>query len=231
MKISFLLLFLISMMGNAQILDRYPKDQKAYKGGYTGMISDFKKIYSEGDFPECGDEIAEIQVVVYPDSTIKFVKPENPDLAKCTINVSKSVLSKMKDWIPAEVNGEKHASLYKMKILLSKLKADSPENYISDARYTNAEFPGGIGAFRALIARNVDVSRYTANIDFSLKVRFEVGTDGKIDNIYLSESSGNKGFDADVLRGVQYVSKKWKPATFYGVPTTATFTLPLSFRF
>lgn len=161
-------------MGNAQILNRYPKDQKAYKGGYTGMISDFKKIYSEGSFAECGDEIAEIQVVVYP---------------------------------------------------------DSPEYYVSDQRYTNAEFPGGIGAFRALIARNVDVSRYTANIDFSLKVRFEVGTDGKIDNIYLSESSGNKGFDADVLRGVQYVTKKWKPATFYGVPTTATFTLPLSFRF
>lgn len=231
MKNSFLLLFLMSIMGNAQILDRYPIGQKPYVGGYVNLISDFKKIYLEGGYPDCGDEIAEFKIVVYPDSTIKFVKPENPDLAKCTIDVSKSVLSRMKDWVPAEINGVKQATLYKMSIFLSKLKTDSPEYYVASDRYIKAEFPGGMDAFRSFVTRTIDVSRYNSNIDFRLIVKFDVSYDGKVVNLYLTESSGNKEFDADVLRGVQYVAKKWKPGTFYGKPISTTFTFPLTFRF
>lgn len=98
--------------------------------------------------------------------------------------------------------------------------SDIIQTYIKDngiiecygGSYYLADFTGGQEAIDFFISQNSNFILDSTNIGtYTCIVNFEIKTDGKIDNITLSESSGNRTFDLEVIRLIS-IMPKWKPA-------------------
>lgn len=95
----------------------------------------------------------------------------------------------------------------------------------------NRAMPGGMGAFRADVEKQIDLSDFIWNEPFNLVVKFQVSKEGKMENIKLVQSSGNAEFDERILYGVKRLrKKKWTPAKRDGEPVESFYTLPMTFH-
>lgn len=93
-----------------------------------------------------------------------------------------------------------------------------------------AEYPGGIKALMAYVARNIQYPSGLVENRSQGKciVQFSVEPDGTVGLISVERSSGNVALD-DEARRVVSMLKGFKPATKNGEPVRAWFTLPLTF--
>lgn len=231
-------IFFMALLGwctatQAQILETYPEGQESYKGGNIQFYKDFNRILKEQNAQPCSDtkEYHVFKVVVYPDSTIKYLKVDE-DIAnkqKCAIELSRQTAKYMKGWKPAEVNGEKGAAVARFWIIPHELFGDLPKNYDPEAHLKIASFDGGMNNFRALVVRNIDLTRFKFDSTVRLEVVFVIDREGNITELELAQSSGLKEFDDMVLAGISRIRKKWKPAHISNIPVPFKFRLPLVF--
>lgn len=99
----------------------------------------------------------------------------------------------------------------------------------SKARVTRAEYPGGDAGFGMFLSRTV---RYPANARESnaqgtVVLKFYVEKDGAVTNVKVVNSV-EKSLDDEAARVVRS-SKKWIPATKYGMPIRIYYTVPIGF--
>ncbi|RKS96734.1 energy transducer TonB [Chryseobacterium defluvii] len=232
-----LLFFVIISLCNAQVLDRYPIDSQFYQGGRTNFYKEFHQLLLDKKIPQCSNknEYLNLKLVVYPDSTIKLVKQDSALItkAKCTYDASREVLRYMKNWIPAEINGEKHPAIVTVQIYMDDLYEKYTDSYLPENYTTQAEFKDGIMGFRKEVANAIDVNRFQTNsaVIFSLEVNFEIDQEGKMQNVELARETDNKDFNNMILQSIRSIKKKWKPAMFHNIPIKSHFRLPLSFNF
>ncbi|SHE46089.1 TonB family C-terminal domain-containing protein [Chryseobacterium vrystaatense] len=95
----------------------------------------------------------------------------------------------------------------------------------------NRAMPGGMGAFRADVEKQIDLSDFIWNEPFNLVVKFQISKEGKMENIKLVQSSGNAEFDERILYGVKRLrKKKWAPAKRNGKPVESYYSIPMTFH-
>ena len=68
-----------------------------------------------------------------------------------------------------------------------------------------------------------------AGSEGTVRLRFTIEKDGKLDDISVVESSGDSLLDAEAFRVVSS-SPDWKPGAFHGKPAKVTFTFPVIFQ-
>ncbi|KQS89945.1 TonB C-terminal domain-containing protein [Chryseobacterium sp. Leaf394] len=233
MKKIVLFFILTSSFSIAQILDRYPKDQDDYHGGNIQFYKDYHKVLKEKNLKPCEDknEMYSFKLVVYPDSTVKYVKEENEEALnrnKCTHDLSREVAKYLKGWKPAEVDGQKVAAQTSFWIIPDELFGELPEGYDPAKDYKMPEYDGGINNFRKKVAKSVDLSRFKFKSTVRLQVRFIIDMAGEMSDIQLEQSSGLKEFDDMIVKSVAQVKNKWTPGNIHGRPVKSHFRLPLT---
>lgn len=236
-KISLFCFICIFSIFNAQILDSYPKDVEFYKGGRVSFYRQFHELLLEKNLKPCENknETYILKVVVYPDSKIKLVKQDSLTIlnSKCSYGITREVLKYMKDWNPAEIEGKQYAALVEIPIYVDDLFEKYKDSYLPEMYSTIPEFEGGMNEFRKKVANSIDLGRFSAkaSVKFTLEVSFFVDTEGKMQDVKLSKETDSPDFNNMVLQSIKSIKKKWKPATFHGIPIKNYFKLPLSFNF
>lgn len=94
------------------------------------------------------------------------------------------------------------------------------------------EFPGGMVALMNYLEKNIQYPKECKenNIQGKVYVNFVVNTDGTLDNIEISKSSGNEALDSEAVRLVKAMPN-WIPGKQNdGKAVRASFTLPVLFR-
>lgn len=231
-----LLFFLLSSgFFNAQILERYPKDQGDYLGGNVQFYKDFHKILEEKKLKPCEDqnEMYSLKLVVYPDHTIKYVKEENSEALeknKCSHDLSREVAKYLKGWKPAEVEGQKVAAQTSFWIIPNELFGELPDGYDPAKDYKMPEYEGGINNFRKKVAKSVDLSRFNFKSTVKIQVKFIINSDGEMSDVQLEEPSGLEEFDKMILKSVAKIKNKWTPASIHDRPIKSHFRLPITFQ-
>lgn len=234
--ILFAFTFVIGL-SQAQIFEKYPDGQDYYKGGRKEFYKQFHNLLIKKNLKPCEnkDELYSLEVVVYPDSTIKFVKQDSAKFVdtKCAYELTRIVLKDMKDWSPAIIEGKNYPTLAKIAIYPDDLFENYVDSYLPEMYYKMAEYEGGINAFRKKVANNIDVSRFRPKnyTNFKLEVTFVINKEGQIEDAKLVKKTDNSEFNEMVLDAIKSIKKKWKPATMHDKPVKFNFRLPLTFNF
>ncbi|MBK1894932.1 energy transducer TonB [Chryseobacterium paridis] len=241
----FLICFSLSLFSQSTGAEYYfyPKGQDAYEGGDVQFYKDFHQILKDKGLKPCENknEVHILKLVVFEDASIKYVIDElNPDStikSKCAFELSLEVLKYMDKWKPAVLDNVKKPALTRFIIFPDALFDKYKEGYVAENFEEIAGFgkkegmPGGINAFRAEVVKNIDLRGFVWNKAFQLVVTFVINREGKLVDLQLVESSGNKEFDERILDGIRSIRKKWTPATIHGEPVNYRFRLPLSFSY
>lgn len=105
---------------------------------------------------------------------------------------------------------------------------DAVEN--PDILVVNADFEGGINAFRNKVMNKFDISPFQDEGSISTTVTFVVEKDGTISNI--KTNGKDAGFNAEAVRTIKAVKGKWIPGkNKKGEPVRSLFKFPISMRF
>lgn len=217
------------------IYENYPKGQSYYNGGNIQFYKELHQLILDKKIQPCENknELYNVKFVVYPDATIKFVKEENPEKAeknKCAFDLTRRLFKYLDGWKPAEVDGQKVTAITKMIIFPDALFDKYVEGYNEEQYWVDAEFPGGLDAFRKEFSSNVNVRGFSLNQTYKIILYFSVNEQGEALNFRLNQKSGNEAFDEMVLKSAKWIKKKWKPATVHGVNVESNFSFPITFN-
>ena len=93
------------------------------------------------------------------------------------------------------------------------------------------EFPGGQKALFDYLRFNTHYPKqaYRKGIQGRVVCQFVVKKDGKISNVKVVRSAGNKSLDREAVRVIRSMPK-WKPAMYQGKPVSVKYTVPVTFR-
>ena len=237
MKIKFLLLFSLFIFSNAysqDIYESYPEGQQSYIGGDVQFYKEFHQVLVDKKLEPCAnkDEAFFFRFVVYPDSTVKYLKTDDLEMQeknKCTFELTKTVAKHLTGWNPPVVDGKKVGAIYGFWIVPSQLFQNLRPGYDPFFDMQDASYQGGINNFRKKVFQSVDLNGFNIERTFRLVVTFNIESDGKMSNVELAESSGLKTFDDMVIKSISTIRSKWTPANINGVPIRSKFKLPLAF--
>ena len=93
------------------------------------------------------------------------------------------------------------------------------------------EFPGGQKALFDYLRFNTHYPKqaYRKGIQGRVVCQFVVKNNGKISNVKVVRSAGNKSLDREAVRVIRSMPK-WKPAMYQGKPVSVKYTVPVTFR-
>ncbi len=92
-----------------------------------------------------------------------------------------------------------------------------------------AEFPGGINAFRTMIAHNFRTRKVKANGYVKCEITFVVERDGSI--VDVKAHGENESFNQEAVRAVSKIKTKWSPAKINGENVRFRYRIPLTISF
>jgi len=93
------------------------------------------------------------------------------------------------------------------------------------------EFPGGPKALFDYLRFNTRYPKqaYRKGIEGRVVCQFVVKKDGKVSNVKVARSSGNKSLDREAVRVIRSMPK-WKPGMYQGKPVNVKYSVPVTFR-
>lgn len=233
MKYIFVAFILCFMKTSGQVLSQYPEGQHPYVGGNEQFYHDFHRILMATKKKPCEnkDELYNLRVVIYPDSTIRFVKDELPEVVeenKCAHLLARDVASYLKGWNPAVENGEKVAALASFLVFPDDLFENYNDGYDSASRFSQPQFKGGVNRFRTMVANRIDIAALDAGKQSAVAV-FIINEQGKMTDVRVEEPNKHRKLNKMVIDAISSVNEPWIPAKFRGLPKSYTFKLPFSF--
>ena len=94
-----------------------------------------------------------------------------------------------------------------------------------------ADFLGGINAFRNKVNENFDTSSVESESGEVIKgiITFVVETDGTISNVKVN--GANADFNKEAEKTIKKIKGKWNPAKLQGEKVRSYFRLPISMQF
>ena len=234
MKRLILIMLLFSAFANAQVLYMYPKKQDSYKDGYKGFYSDLAKVLKEKNYQTCPNkkEAINVKVLVNVDGSVAIVKEEDELAIKnnqCAYDMIKSALPYLKNWQPAEVNGQKTRAVARFLFVPNEFINNIPTDKLS---YVSAIHPDGIDGFRKKFMVCFNSDKFNWYQDFSITTYFEVNTEGDLQFIHADPVADNEEFMNMIVRCLHYnKKKKWTPASYRGTNIVDfPFVFKLNFR-
>lgn len=234
-SVIFILFLMVFSIANGQVLFRYPKGQKSYNGDF---YKDFHQILKEDNIKPCENknELYNVRVLVNEDASINIIRDSDDGRMqhnKCTIEILKKVLPKMKGWTPAQVDGEKIKAATTRIIYLNDLfnyqEGYKLRNYITESSFKGEE----INKFRQKVANRAyrRADKYTIIIEAKLEVAFEINENGEISNAFIVETSGNEEFDKEFIDAIMSMKdKKWNPLKYRDIPINNYYVFPFTVR-
>ncbi|KIA89298.1 energy transducer TonB [Kaistella jeonii] len=233
LKFSLFFSLISSFLFSQDIRQGYPPNQTSYIGGDTQFYKDFHEVLLDKKLQTCPnkDENISFLLVVYPDKTIKYVKPADAEFeeSKCTFELTKEVLKYLDGWNPAEFDGKKIAATTSFTIIPDELFGELKEGYDPIKDMELAMYEGGIENFRKKVSQSINLTNYNFSGILRLEVTFVIERDGSMSTVQLAHSSGLKEFDTMILRTISRIKNKWTPAKIHGKPIRFRFRLPLAF--
>ena len=227
-------MLLFSAFVNAQVLYMYADGQSFYKGGYEEFYSDLVKVLQEKNHQVCSNkkEAINVKVLVNVDGSVAIVKEEDELAIKnnqCAYDMIKSVLPHLKNWQPAEVNGQKIRAVARFLFVPDEFINNIPTSRLS---YLSAIHPDRIEGFRKKFMVCFNSDKFNWNQDFSITTYFEVNTEGDLQFIHADPVADNEEFMNMIVRCLHYnKKKKWTPASYRGTNIVDfPFVFKLSFR-
>ena len=234
MKRLILIMLLFSAFANAQVLYMYPDGQSFYKEGYKGFYSDLAKVLKEKNYQVCSNkkEAINVKVLVNVDGSVAIVKEEDEAAVannQCAYDMIKSALPYLKNWQPAEVNGQKIRAVARFLFVPNEIINNIPTDKLS---YLSAIHPDRIEGFRKKFMVCFNSDKFKWNQDFSITTYFEVNTEGDLQFIHADPVADNEEFMNMIVRCLHYnKKKKWTPASYRGTNIVDfPFVFKLSFR-
>lgn len=94
---------------------------------------------------------------------------------------------------------------------------------------TMPSFPGGNEALFKFLAENVQWPHPEMDGQFRVVCQFVVEKDGKITNIFIKKSSGEKIFDDEAVRVIS-IMPNWTPGYKDGKPVRVKYVVPINFK-
>jgi len=234
-KFFILVLVIISNLLYAQVLYEYPKGQDFYKGGRQGLYSEVQQIVVKKQMRSCEKtEALLMRFVVYPDATIKYVSDSDKNAEennKCLKEKVLDVLKDVKNWKPAEVNGQKNAVMVTMlfhdDLLFNNRVSDDA---FSMPIYIYKDKESNIMKFRENFAKCFDTNGYRPIGDYSFTINFDIDTNGEAGFFYIENQSTLDKFNEMVVRCATNSKKAyWKPGYYKSVPIKQVFKMPIKF--
>ena len=232
--ILIMLLFSAFLNLNAQVLYMYPKKQDSYKDGYKGFYSDLVKVLKEKNYQTCPNkkEAINVKVLVNVDGSVAIVKEEDEAAVannQCAYDMIKSALPHLKNWQPAELNGQKVKAVARFLFVPNEFINNIPTDKLS---YVPAIHPDGIEGFRKKFMVCFNSDKFNWNQDFSITTYFEVNTEGDLQFIHADPVADNEEFMNMIVRCLHYnKKKKWTPASYRGTNIVDfPFVFKLNFR-
>ena len=238
-KISSILFLVFFFCLQAQITNYsfYPYNVEAYENGDLGLYKDLHLALSKFEYQKCNPEDeAYVQVMVFPDKTIKMVRFENAstlvDNSNCASELAKKALTYLRNWKPLIKENVPVNGIYGFRFRPNDLGEAFTEDYriIETMPLYDFKEDGGINKFREDFFKRLSVNGFNWNATFRLEVVFVVNQSGELEDIHLEESSGIPEFDRRLISAIKGIRKKWKPATINGVPVKYRFRLPVVFN-
>ena len=227
-------MLLFSAFANAQVLYMYPDGQSFYKEGYKGFYSDLAKVLKEKNYQVCSNkkEAINVKVLVNVDGSVAIVKEEDEAAVannQCAYDMIKSALPYLKNWQPAEVNGQKIRAVARFLFVPNEIINNIPTDKLS---YLSAIHPDRIEGFRKKFMVCFNSDKFKWNQDFSITTYFEVNTEGDLQFIHADPVADNEEFMNMIVRCLHYnKKKKWTPASYRGTNIVDfPFVFKLSFR-
>lgn len=227
-KLFFALFFIFNLsliQSQTQILQKYPKNQIPYKGGYVGYYKDFHDIVIEKKLLPCNNaqEMYQFSILITPDAEVKFIKDFNEkgvQQNKCTYDLAREVAKHQKGWIPATVNNFKQNAIATFVIYPDDIFTRYTEGYTPDLILPvyNENKEKNKDIFWKELKNNLDLKRFDWNNTFSVDVDFTITKEGKLEDIFLSKPTGLAEFDQMITYGFKRMKKKWTPASINGLP-------------
>ena len=234
MKRLILIMLLFSAFANAQVLYMYPDGQSFYKEGYKGFYSDLAKVLKEKNYQVCSNkkEAINVKVLVNVDGSVAIVKEEDEAAVannQCAYDMIKSALPYLKNWQPAEVNGQKIRAVARFLFVPNEIINNIPTDKLS---YLSTIHPDRIEGFRKKFMVCFNSDKFKWNQDFSITTYFEVNTEGDLQFIHADPVADNEEFMNMIVRCLHYnKKKKWTPASYRGTNIVDfPFVFKLSFR-
>ena len=235
---NYLLLIAVVLFSNVVAQEQpsifeFPQDQDYYSGGKPQLYREMHQILKDQKFTNCSEsESYEASVLIAENSKVRFVKDFDSatiEANKCAYDMFRKVLPHLKNWKPASVQGQPVQAIAKIPFLPSVLF----ENYVDGLVIkspTNAEFPGGIRAFRREFANHFDLSAIgRGGRAVSVEIGFVVNQQGIIEDVNIA--GNDKQLIKEAHRAIDKIKAKWVPATFNGLPVRARFRLPIKLEF
>lgn len=232
MKIKLFLALLFSAlfsMGNAQILNEYPEGQDFYEGGIAALSNDVLQAIKTENLKPCNnkEEIYTISVLVNPDSKINLVKDfDTLNIRKnnCAFEFSKKLLSHLKKWQPAIVEGVPVKAVASFTVK----PADLFYTKTSEVR-TAAEFPKGMHNFR-MIVKDIFTKSLKHNKYGRTELTFVVGLAGNIEDVVL-KGDYNERDRKRLIYEITNIKERWKPETINGQPVKSRMKMIVNQEF
>ena len=93
------------------------------------------------------------------------------------------------------------------------------------------EFPGGQKALFDYLRFNTRYPKqaYRKGIEGRVVCQFVVKKNGKVSNVKVVRSSGDKSLDREAVRVIRSMPK-WKPAKYQGKPVSTKYSCPVTFK-
>lgn len=232
-KFLFYLFLFFSICTTAQVLDEYPQNQHFYEGGLVGLYKDSHQLLVDKKQKDCDpQEIYQPRILVTKDSTVKLIADRdsvNINKNKCAYEVSMLLLKNLRNWKPAEVNGQKFDAITEFIVHPADLMSNYKEQYSAENFLREAKYPGGNKAFKKDFNENFKSLFVDYHINGTFNLEFYVGKDGKIENVRIFPVFDNKAFNSDFLRALARMKKKWQPSLYKNIPIKQRISFPVDF--
>lgn len=229
----FFILLLAFNFNQAQTetLERFPLGQDFYVRGRLGILQDMSKIAKDLNLEACENTDANIQIdiLVYPDATIKYVKMPDEDYIennRCAYDFGKKIIPHLSRWLPAKLNGESVLAMTKV-IVDPFMIVHSKEN-VSENIVVEPQFKGGLSLFQ----KQIQGLFYKAKFSDAKQVRsisFTVNQNGAMENFEIDGDYDAQKKDlliAELLK----IKGTWEPGTFNGIPKSFKFNQKITFE-
>ncbi|RQO40466.1 hypothetical protein DBR39_05840 [Chryseobacterium sp. KBW03] len=234
----FLLILLSESAFSQKTLAKYPDGQFPYKGGPTQMSSEMQDYFLKSGTKPCDkNEIYYVTLKIDENGKPSLIKKKSDESAiernKCAFNLAVKSLGSLKNWQPAEEQGEKVNAYFDFPFL----PEDFFENYKSDYDiskiYQPAELPDGLRELRKEIHKkledNIDPESYNPKGKFIIS--FIIDTDGNISNVDVEPKIENsEKFFEDIKSIMKRIKVKWNPGKIKGIPIRSKFRMPFNFK-
>lgn len=230
---ALILLMIFTTFRGQEILEKYPKSQTPYKGGYEQYYKDLYHIIKEKNLQPCTNpnELYQLTLVIMPDASIQFVKDANKKVVsnnQCAYNLARETAKYMTGWNPATINGVPQQAVARFIIYPDDLFNNFHENYYpvyTPPVYNNNRNRNSFG--KDFITK-FNKRRFNWYDVFVIQGEFIVTKEGKVKDLVMTRSSGVEQFDKEVQNTVNILSKNFIPATINGKAVDDRFSFTIT---